>query len=170
MMLLGDLLKKPPSFGDIAYFVRAIVTRPGDIPGILRREASRRKSGAGTPPPADPIGARCMTESWEAALRADVFTAPPGDGPALTIAAPLDEPLRMIGEIQRASAVAFEGVEAAPLFPVLSLEAARLSLSQTASDPETARAARRAYIDDAEISEPLREALRVLADQPIGSL
>jgi len=37
---------------DIAYVLRALVTRPGDIPGILRRAAARRRANLPNTKPA----------------------------------------------------------------------------------------------------------------------
>ena len=169
MVLIGDLLKKPPSFGDIWYFIRNGLLRPRDIPGILRREARRRKAGHGAPPPPDPTGARVLTESWEAALAAGVFAAPSGDGPPLVIPSDAENLLGFVTPMQNAGAVVFQGAETAPLFPALSIEAARLGLPQTAADPEAAMAARRAWIETIEVSGPLRDALSALADERIGA-
>lgn len=167
MSLVRTLLRAPPSFEDIFYVVRALTTRPGEIPGILRRYFARRRAEALE---ADPIGVRVLLQSWEAARAASVFDGRPGDGDRLVVQAPLDRPTDVMSELQFASAVDFVGVEGDPAFAALSLEAARHGLAQRASAPAHAAEARAAYVESAEIGPELRIRLRELAAGEIGSL
>lgn len=170
MTLIVDLVRKPPKMGDVAYFVRAALTRPGDIPWILRREAAQRRAGRMPPEAPDIYGLHCLTKSWEAAVEAGVFRAPPGNGPRLSVSwAIVRAPLDVISKLQSASAVSFHGVETDPAFPALSLEAARFGLPQEATDPDRASAARRAFVEETDVSDRLRVALRELAAQPIAA-
>ncbi|MEX2518005.1 MAG: hypothetical protein WD969_01585 [Paracoccaceae bacterium] len=168
MSFVVDLLKKPPKLEDVGYVVHALLTRPLDLPGILRREAAIRRAGKQKQPPPDSLGLHCVTMSWQAALEAGVFEAPPGAGPHLTVPRALvNSPLSVVSALQSASGVTFLDLEDDPVFPVLSLEAARLGLPQSATNAKRAEEARRAYLETAEMTEPLRAALRALASQPI---
>ncbi|MEM7547166.1 MAG: hypothetical protein AAF367_16675 [Pseudomonadota bacterium] len=151
---------------DVVFFLRALLTRPGDIPGILRREAARRRANLPKSRGADTDGLRVLTDSWQAAVDAGAFTAPAGQGDAVTITTLVD-PLRIISDLQIASAVHWDGVTADPAFPPLSLEAARLSLPQSADQPDAAMAARLAYLEAAALPAPVVTALRDLARTPI---
>lgn len=169
MMLFRDLLIKPPSFEDIWYFIRNGLLRPRDIPGILRREARRRKAGKGVPPPLDPYGQRVFTEAWETALRAGVFMARPLNGPTLLVTSAEGRLMDFVGPMQTAGDVRFLGVENDPLFPIISFEAGRLGLRQAAGDPDAAMANRLAWLETATISDQLRDKLRELAKTEIGA-
>ncbi len=166
MRLLTRLLNAAPSAADLLYLLRALATRPGDVPGILRREAAKRRAPAA--PAEDALGLAALTAAWEAALAAGVFPAPPGAGGALEVREIGARPLDLVTELQSASAVRWIGVEAAPAFPPLSLEAARLGLPQAARDPGPARARRAEWAASAPVSAPLRAALLDLADAPMG--
>lgn len=151
---------------DIAYVLRALVTRPGDIPGILRREAARRRANLPTTKPDDADGLRVLTNSWQAALSAKAFRAPPGTGPALRIAS-LDPLPDVITALQTASSVHWGPVTSHPAFGAISLEASRLSLPQSADQPEMAMAARQATVEAADLSTDLRTELLHLTDHAI---
>lgn len=157
---------------DVVYFVTATLTRPGDIPWILRREAAKRRAGRVADEGPDTLGLRGLTKSWEAALAADVFRAPPGTGAHLTVTRSLTfAPLTIVSALQTAGAVTFLDLEDDPAFPALSLEGARLGLAQNATDPARAQVARLRFIDEtAELSMPLRGALRELANEPIRAV
>ncbi|QIE56137.1 hypothetical protein G5B40_12110 [Pikeienuella piscinae] len=168
MSFIVDLARKPPKMEDIAYFLGAALSRPGDIPWILRREAAKRRAGRAADEGPDTLGLRGLTRSWEAALAGGVFRAPPGTGARLTVTRSLTyAPLSIVSALQTAGGVTFLDLVDDPAFPALSLEAARLGLPQAATDPERAKAARLAFIETAELSEPLRSALRQLANEPI---
>lgn len=168
MSFIVDLARKPPKLADITYFVRAVLTRPGDIPGILRREAAKRRAGGEIEKIGDPLGLRCLFRSWEAAARAGLFRAPPGAGPALAIdAAALEAPLTLVTRLQDAGAVIFAAPAPGPVLGALSLEAARLGMVQSADAPETVLAARRALLAEGDFEAPLREALEALLDEPV---
>lgn len=160
LRLLGAL----PSRADVAYFLRALATRPGDLPGILRREAARRRAPAAA---ADPDGLAALIAGWEAALAAGCFRAPPGRGPALELRGIGARPMAAVSALQTASAVRWSAVEA-PAFPPLALEAARLGLPQTCADPDAAQARMREWAAAAAVSAALRAALLALADAPVG--
>ncbi len=163
-----SIWKAAPTRADVGFFLRALLTRPLDIPGILRREAAKRRANLQAPPAEDALGLRALTESWEAALAAGLFDAPPGRGEALEISE-IGEPLALLSALQSAAAVIWRGAAAqSPAFPPLSLEAARLGLPQHADEPEAAHAARRAWAAQAALSPALRARLLALAEAPIG--
>ncbi|MFV0473934.1 MAG: hypothetical protein ACK5MQ_06960 [Pikeienuella sp.] len=168
MSFIVDLARKPPKLEDITYFLRAILTRPGDIPGILRREAAKRRAGGAQEREGDPFGLRCLFRSWEAAAAADLFRAPPGAGAAV-IVAPEDAraPLAIVTALQDAGGVVFLDPEEGPVLGALSLEAARLSLPQASNAPECVLGARRALLAEIEFTPPLRAALDAIADEPV---
>lgn len=166
MSRLSILIEAAPSRADVAFFLRAALTRPGDVPGILRREAARRRARLPSGPDADPTGLACLTGAWEAALEGDAFRCPAGEGPAAEIAAPIDAPPSLTA-LQTARRVSFVACEDDPAFPPVSLEAARLSLPQSATAPERAMATRAAWVEGAAVSPALRDALRALAARPI---
>ncbi|WP_340110228.1 hypothetical protein [Pikeienuella sp. HZG-20] len=168
MSFVVDLIRKPPKVDDIVYFTRKILSRPQDIPGILRREAARRRAGKGKKVP-DPIGMRVLFESWESAALQNLLRAPPGAGSPLELRAPLEDAQAAIAALQHASAVVFIGLEDDARLPWLSLEAARLGLPQRASAPERLRALRDRLIEEAGFPEPLRAELRLLAAGEIGA-
>lgn len=169
MSFIVDLARKPPKLADITYFVRAALTRPGDIPGILRREAAKRRAGGEIEKIGDPLGLRCLFRSWEAAARAGLFRAPPGAGEALVIGAEApDHPLALVTRLQDAAAVRFAAPAPGPVLGALSLEAARLGLAQSADAPETVLAARRALLAEGDFAPPLRAALEALLDEPVS--
>lgn len=166
MSFVVDLIRKPPGLDDIVFVARILLTRPHDLPGILRREAARRRAG-GKARPADPLGVRVLVESWEAAFARDALRAPPGSGAALTLRAPFEDPLAAIAALQTASAATFSGAAGDERLPYLSLEAARLGLPQRAEDPARLIEARKALVEGLEIGEDLRAALRALAQGPV---
>lgn len=168
MSFIVDLIRKPPKLDDIAYFTRKIVSRPQDIPGILRREAARRRAGKGKKIP-DPLGMRVLFESWESAALQDLLHAPSGDGPSLELRAPLEDVQAAIAALQHASAVVFIDLEDDERLPWLSLEAARLGLPQRTSAPERLHALRDRLIEEAGFPEPLKTELRALATGEIGA-
>lgn len=169
MSFIVDLIRKPPKFEDISYFTRAILSRPWDIPGILRREAARRRSVPWDYIP-DPLEIMVLREGWPTALKADMFRAPPGKGPKVTIQAPVTDMAATISSLQFTSAVDFIDMEVDERLPWLSLEAARLGLKQSATSPEKAASARAAFVESEPMEEALRAELRKLAAEPIGAL
>ncbi len=165
MNSLAKILNLGLSRADITFFLRALVTRPGDIPGILRREAARRRANLQANRGSDADGLRLLTDSWQAALAAGMFTAPAGAGPVLRPTA--DMPLTaLVSAMQTARAVHW-GAADHPAFTALSLEAARLTLDQHADDPTAAMARRSGYIANAGLPAPLTAALHDLASQAI---
>lgn len=166
MSFIVDLIRKPPKLDDIVFVTRAFLIRPHDIPGILRREAARRRAGEDVRKP-DPLGMRILIESWEAAFAKDALLAPPGAGAPLAIRAPVEDGHAAITALQTASAVTFLGMEGDERLPYLSLEAARLGLPQRADDPARLIAARRALVETLEVGEDLRAALGALALDPV---
>ena len=155
-----------PTAHDVWFLTRAILTRPGDVPGIIRRGAARKRANLPTSRGADPDGLRVLTDSWEAALAANAFRAPAGGGAAVDLGEAIDL-TEAIGRLQFASAVTWgEGFE--PIHAALSFEAARLSLPQSARAPEALIAARRAFAGKAEVSDRLRAALVELADAEVA--
>ncbi|MEM7522576.1 MAG: hypothetical protein AAF360_02220 [Pseudomonadota bacterium] len=171
MSILKTLLSKPPSLEDIVYVARAVLTRPGDIPGILRREAAKRRSGFREKPKPDIHGVHALEAMWTAAAEADMFTAPAGPDGELEIAMDGVDAPKAISALQFASSVVFRGVtEDDPVIGPLSLEAARLSLPQRANAPDAAIAARRRYVETVEIPEAARARLRALAETEIAAL
>lgn len=167
MSFAFSLLKRPPSLDDVTFVLRVVFTRPGDLIGVIKREAARRKSHRNRP---DKIGVRSLTSSWEAAFAAGVLTAPPGDGPPLRIEAPMPSVAEIATALQFAAAVAFDGVEDEPAFAALSLEATRLGLAQTASDPAAAEAARTKFVATCDLDEDLKTVLAEWAAQPVEAL
>lgn len=149
----------PPSLHDVWFLIRAILTRPGDVPGILRRGRARNMASR----PADPDGLAFLSESWAAALSANAFRAPPGDGP--TVAPDVENLPEAVSVLQTASAVDWGDAAASPALGALSFEAARLSLPQVAAKPETLRDARNIYLEGAAPSAELRAALQALAEE-----
>lgn len=148
----------PPSLHDVWFLIRAILTRPGDVPGILRRGKAR--SAAGKVP--DPDGLGFLMQSWAAALAADAFLAPAGDGAPVS---PDPEDIAgSISALQTARAVYWGSAAPSPRLGALSLEAARLSLPQSATNPASLRAARRAYLDAATLPGDLRAVLEALSE------
>lgn len=110
----------------------------------------------------DPDGLGFLTQSWAAALAAEAFGAPPGDGPP--VAPDPADPAGAVSALQTACAVDWGSSAPSPRLGALSLEAARLSLPQSAADPETLKAARRAYLDAATLPGDLRAALEALSE------
>ena len=165
MSFMRALLRKPPNLEDIDYFVRALLTRPGDIPGILRREAARRRAGHQERPD-DQDGLFCLIAGWEAALTAGVFEAPPGEGGPSQIDTPIDDVAGALSALQTASALSLRGACDDRLTAAVAFEAARLSLGLVADDPTALASAQRAFLRDAAISDRLRARLEALiADQ-----
>lgn len=167
MSLFAAIRSAAPSGADVAFFLRALLTRPGDAPGILRREAARRRAAAMGGARVDPAGLGWLIDAWEASLSGGAFCCPPGAGPAISLAPPLDQSAAA-SALQTASAVTFVGAEADVSFAPLSLEAARLSLPQAASDPKAVQKVRAAWVETAAVSPALRAALHELAQQPIA--
>lgn len=157
-----------PSAHDVWFLVRAILTRPGDVPGILRRGAAKKRANLPTGRGADPHGLRFLTDSWEAALAAGAFRAPPGEGPALTIDR-LDDPAAAATALQTASSVRWRAPTGGHPLGALSLEAARLSLPQNALRPERVAEARRGFIAATDMSAGLRAALEDLSKAEVSA-
>ena len=148
-----------PSFHDVWFLIRAILTRPGDVPGILRRGRARNLSEK----PVDADGLAFLTESWAAALAANAFHAPPGQGPE--VSPNVNDPVEAASALQTASAVDWGDAAPSPILGALSLAAARLSLSQSATDPDSLKTARKLLLDCANLPRDLRAALEALAEE-----
>ena len=151
-----------PSAHDVWFLVRAILTRPGDVPGILRRSAAKKRANLPASRGADPHGLRFLTDSWEAAIAAGAFQASAGRGGALRID-DLSDAMAAATALQSASSVAWGPEARGAALGALSLEAARLSLPQTAFDPAAVTSARRAFVDQTPLSPTLRAVLEELA-------
>ncbi|MEO0361656.1 MAG: hypothetical protein AAF322_11130 [Pseudomonadota bacterium] len=164
MSFVTSLLARPPSLDDILFVFRTVFTRPGELVGVLKREAARRRAYKRQ---RDPHGVRGLTSSWEGAQAAGGLRAPQGDGGPLVIEGPVEDVAKAITDLQFASSVVFTRAAKDPAFPALSLEAARLGLAQRSDAPEAAKAARSAFIEKCDLSEGLKSALRELDRQPI---
>ena len=148
-----------PSIHDVWFLVRAILTRPGDVPGILRRGKARTLAAK----PADPDGLAFLTESWAAALAANGFRAPPGDGPV--VAPDVNDPAEAVSALQTASGVDWGAAGPTRILGALSLEATRLSLPQATADPDGLKAARSLFLESAALPFDLRAALEALSEE-----
>jgi hypothetical protein len=166
MKHLAKILSVGLSREDVTFFLRALITRPGDIPGILRREAARRRDNAPGPVKRDADGLRLLTKSWEAALAAGIFQAPTLAGPTLR-PLPDDSIAKIVTALQTAGSVNW-GAADHLAFPALSLEAARLGLPQRADDPAAAAIRRRDYAETVNVSPALAAALADLATRDFG--
>lgn len=149
----------PPSLHDVWFLVRAIITRPGDVPGILRRGRARDLAEK----PSDLDGLAFLTESWAAALAAGAFRAPAGDDPV--VAPDTDDLAGVATALQTASAVDWGAASPSRILGALSLEAARLSLPQATAHPDALRAARGLFLESAILSPDLRAALEALSEE-----
>ena len=121
--------------------------------------SGKARSRAAAKPDRD--GLAFLTESWTAALAAGAFLAPPGTG---GVARPdPSDPAAAATALQTASAVEWGEPAPGAALGALSLEAARLSLPQTAP-PGVLANAQAAFLADADLSPGLRAALEALTE------
>ena len=162
MRFLNHLL----SAHDIWFLTRAILTRPGDVPGIIRRGAARKRANLPTGRGADPDGLAVLIDSWEAAVAAGGFLAPSGSEEAAPDPKRLSETISIL---QTAKSVDWGRADVNRRLAALSLEAARLSVAQSAADPSSLFQERRRFVETTPVSPALRDALGRLAETPIGA-
>lgn len=161
MKSLLVILRAKPSLADLRFFFSALLFRPWEVIGILKREAARIRNGSKIVKP-DATGLRGIVDLWESAHSTGLFEAPPRSG-GLLIVETIASPTETASALQRASEVRWRKVERSPSFPVLSLEAARLGLRQTATDPLLATSLRSDWLLKAPMSSGLRRRLYALA-------
>ena len=161
MKSLLVVLKARPSLADISFFLSALIFRPWEVVGILRREAARIRNGSKTIV-SDPTGVIGLVDLWEAEISGGRFEAPPRSGGPLVVEA-IRAPTEIATALQHASEVRWSGVERAPAFPALSLEAARLGLRQSATNPPLASFFRSRWLLQAGVSAGLRKRLHDLS-------
>lgn len=161
MKSLLVILRARPSLSDIRFFVVALIFRPWEITGILKREAARIRNGT-KKPHQDSTGLRGIVDLWEGAHSIDLFEAQPRSGGVL-IVEKITSPTETASALQFASKVNWRKVERSASFPVLSLEAARLGLRQSTTDPLLATSLRSDWLLKAHMSPGLRRRLYVLS-------